>query len=126
MGGDHMMMNNSSSTDKRSLNDLVLVDDETTTDVQPTEVVNLKDGDTYDLTIQKVRKVIGGKTFIMLSYNGSIPWPTFRVPKGATIKFNVRNIVKELATTIHPHGVRLNYLYDGVPKTKGEHKTLLK
>jgi hypothetical protein len=73
MGGDHMMMNNSSSTDKRSLNDLVLVDDETTTDVQPTEVVNLKDGDTYDLTIQKVRKVIGGKTFIMLSYNGSIP-----------------------------------------------------
>lgn len=73
MGGDHMMMNNSSSTDKRSLNDLVLVDDETTTDVKPTEVVNLKDGDTYDLTIQKVRKVIGGKTFIMLSYNGSIP-----------------------------------------------------
>ena len=73
MGGDHMMMNNSSSTDKRSLNDLVLVDDETTTDVQPTEVVNLKDGDTYDLTIQKVRKVINGKTLIMLSYNGSIP-----------------------------------------------------
>ena len=73
MGGDHMMMNNSSSTDKRSLNDLVLVDDETTTDVQPTEVVNLKDGDTYDLTIQKVRKNINGKTFIMLSYNGSIP-----------------------------------------------------
>lgn len=119
MGGDHMMMNNSSSTDKRSLNDLVLVDDETTTDVQPTEVVNLKDGDTYDLTIQKVRKVIGGKTFIMLSYNGSIPWPTFRVPKGATIKFNVRNTVKELATTIHPHGVRLNYIYDGVPKDQG-------
>ena len=73
MGGDHMMMNNSSSTDKRSLNDLVLVDDETTTDVQPTEVINLKDGDIYNLTIQKVRKIINGKTFIMLSYNGSIP-----------------------------------------------------
>ena len=68
-----MMMNNSSPTDGKDLNELILVDDETTTDVQPTEVVNLKDGDTYDLTIQKVRKVIGGKTFIMLSYNGSIP-----------------------------------------------------
>jgi FtsP/CotA-like multicopper oxidase with cupredoxin domain len=46
----------------------------------------------------------------MLSYNGSIPWPTFRAPKGATIKFKVRNTVKELATTIHPHGVRLPLL----------------
>lgn len=65
--------NNSTDTNKKSLNELILVDDETTTDVQPTEVVNLKDRDTYDLTIQKVRKVINGKTFIMLSYNGSIP-----------------------------------------------------
>lgn len=104
---------------KKSLNELILVDDETTTDVKPTEVVNLKDGDTYDLTIQKVRKVINGKTFIMLSYNGSIPWPTFRAPKWATIKFKVYNTVKELATTIHPHGVRLNYLYDGVPRDQG-------
>ncbi len=65
--------NNPSSVNKKSLNELILVDDETTTDVKPTEVVNLKDGETYDLTIQKVRKVINGKTFIMLSYNGSIP-----------------------------------------------------
>lgn len=54
-------------------NDLILTEDATVTDVKPTEVVNLKDGDTYDLTIQKVRKVINGKTLIMLSYNGSIP-----------------------------------------------------
>ena len=114
-----MMMNNSSPTDGKDLNELILVDDETTTDVKPTEVVNLKDGDTYNLTIGKVRKNINGKTFIMLSYNGSIPWPTFRTPKGATVKFKVRNTVAELATTIHPHGVRLNYLYDGVPRDQG-------
>lgn len=64
---------NTNNSTKKSLNELILVDDETTTDVKSTEVVNLKDGDTYDLTIQKVRKVINGKTFIMLSYNGSIP-----------------------------------------------------
>lgn len=111
--------NNVTSANKKSLNELILVDDETTTDVKSIEVVNLKDGDTYDLTIGKVRKVINGKTLIMLSYNGSIPWPIFRAPKGATIKFKVRNTVKELATTIHPHGVRLNYLYDGVPRDQG-------
>ena len=103
----------------KTLNDLILTEDATVTDVKPTEIVNLKDGDTYNLTIQKVRKVINGKTLIMLSYNGSIPWPTFRAPKGATVKFKVRNTVNELATTIHPHGVRLNYLYDGVPRDQG-------
>ena len=65
--------NNTTNINKKSLNDLILNEDETVTDVKPTEVVNLKDGDTYDLTIQKVRKVINGKTFIVLSYNGSIP-----------------------------------------------------
>lgn len=107
------------SSSWKTLNDLILTEDATVTDVKPTEVVNLKDGDTYDLTIQKVRKVINGKTLIMLSYNWSIPWPTFRAPKGATVKFKVRNTVAELATTIHPHGVRLNYLYDGVPRDQG-------
>lgn len=33
--------------------------------------------------------------------------------------FRVKNTVKELATTVHPHGVRLNYIYDGVPKEQG-------
>lgn len=63
----------SKTTSPKTLNDLILTEDATVTDVKPTEVVNLKDGDTYDLTIQKVRKVINGKSLIMLSYNGSIP-----------------------------------------------------
>ena len=107
------------SSSWKTLNDIVLTEDSTVIDVKPTEVINLKDGDTYDLTIQKVRKIINGKTLIMLSYNGSIPGPNFRAPKWATVKFRVRNTVKELATTIHPHGVRLNYLYDGVPREQG-------
>ena len=103
----------------KTLNEIVLVEDPSVMDAKPTEVINLKDGDTYNITVGKVRKVIGGKTYIMLSYNGSIPGPTFRAPKGATVKFQVRNTVKELATTIHPHGIRLNYIYDGVPKDQG-------
>lgn len=78
MAGCEKYKNNTPSKDstdgnKKSLNELILVDDETTTDSKPTEVVNLKDGDTYNLTIQKIRKKIGDNTFIMLSYNGSIP-----------------------------------------------------
>lgn len=65
----------------KTLNDLILTDDSTVKDVRPTEVVNLKDGDSYDLTIGKVRKIINGNTHIMLAYNGSIPGPTFRVPQ---------------------------------------------
>ena len=64
---------NTLNSSKKTLNDLILTEDATVSDVKPTEVINLKDGDTYNLTIQKVRKVINGKTFIMLSYNGSIP-----------------------------------------------------
>jgi hypothetical protein len=69
----HATENNISSVSKQSLNDLILTDDETTIDAKPTQVINLKDGDIYDLTIQKVRKTINNKTFVMLSYNGSIP-----------------------------------------------------
>lgn len=111
--------NTPTASNSASLNDLILTDDATTIDAKPTEVVDLKDGQIYDLMIQKVRKQVKGKTLIMLSYNGSIPGPTFRAPQGAQVTFRVKNTVAELASTIHPHGLRLNYLYDGVPKDQG-------
>ncbi len=81
MDGNHMMGNIPTDDTRTSLNQSLLTDDTTVTDAKPTEVVNLRDGDTYDLTIGKVRKVINGKSLIMFSYNGSIPGPTIRAPK---------------------------------------------
>jgi hypothetical protein len=39
----------------------------------PTEIVTLKDGDIYDMTVSKVMKEVGNTLLPMLSYNGSIP-----------------------------------------------------
>ena len=117
MHGCEKYLTGTTTNTSESLNTSILMDDATTTDAKPTEVVNLKNGDTYDLTIQKVRKVVNGKSLILLSYNGSIPGPTFRVPRWAEVTFRVKNTVAELETTIHPHGLRLDNQYDGVPKS---------
>ena len=47
-----------------------------------TPVVDLADGDRYALRIAPVTKRIGDATVRMLAYNGSIPGPTLRVPRG--------------------------------------------
>jgi hypothetical protein len=47
----------------------------------PTQVVNLADGDTFELRIAPVAKRIGDDTVRMIAYNGSIPGPdTARAP----------------------------------------------
>lgn len=76
-----MMMSIPSTKSGTSLNESILKNDTNLPDAKPTEIVNLKDGDTYDLTIEKVRKIVNGKPLVMLSYNGSIPGPTLRAPK---------------------------------------------
>lgn len=101
-----------------TLNNQVLTDDVSVVNEKNTSIVNLKSGDTYDITIKKIRKVINGKSLIMLSYNGSIPGPTIRVAKGSEVTFRVHNSVAWLETTIHPHGLRLDNQYDGVPRVQ--------
>lgn len=80
---------------------------------KPSEIVELKDGDTYDITAQYVNKEINGKNYKMLAYNGSIPGPTLKVPQGAQITVNFKNNT-EIATSLHSHGIRLDSKYDGV------------
>ena len=46
------------------------------------EVVELADGDEFELEIAPVAKRIGDATVRMLAYNGSIPGPTLKVPQG--------------------------------------------
>ncbi len=118
MPGCEKYSQTSTGSSEETLNTQILTDDRTTKDETPTEVVNLKNGDVYDITVEKVRKVIRGKSIVMLSYNGSIPWPIIRVPKGSQITLKVHNSVTWLETTIHPHGLRLDNKYDGVPRTQ--------
>ena len=60
-------------------------------DTVATELVELADGDTFDLRITPVVKQLGDDRVRMLSYNGSIPGPTLRVRQGCEVIVPVRN-----------------------------------
>jgi Multicopper oxidase len=81
---------------------------------RPTEIIELRDGDTYELRIAPVANQLGDNHVRMLAYNGSIPGPTLRVAQGSEIAVRVRND-GDHDTTVHWHGLRLDNAYDGVP-----------
>ena len=70
------------------------------------EVVELGDGDEFELEIVPVAKRIGDATVRMLAYNGSIPGPTLEMPQGSTATVRVTNR-GDLEATVHWHGLRL-------------------
>ncbi len=81
---------------------------------KPQEVVDLNNGDSYNLTASIVKKTINGQEMKMLAYNGSIPGPLIKVPQGAEITLEFTNNT-DVDSTIHSHGVRMDNKFDGVP-----------
>jgi FtsP/CotA-like multicopper oxidase with cupredoxin domain len=86
-------------------------------DARPTEVVELSDGDEFELEIAPIRKRIGDATVRMLAYNGSVPGPTLKVAQDATITVHVTNR-GDMDATVHWHGLRLENRYDGTHETQ--------
>ena len=82
--------------------------------VAPDAVVELGQGESYELAAGFVEKEIQGGKYRMLAYNGSIPGPLIRVKQGAEVILNFRNNA-DLSSTVHSHGVRLDNAFDGVP-----------
>jgi FtsP/CotA-like multicopper oxidase with cupredoxin domain len=82
-----------------------------------TEIVDLSDGDEFELKIAPVTKQIGDATVRMLAYNGSVPGPTLRVREGSELVVNVANEADSEAT-VHWHGLRLDNRYDGTHETQ--------
>ena len=83
-------------------------------EAEPSQVVEMVDGDTLDIEVSIVRRSLNGHEIVMFGYNRQYPGPLIRAPKDATLFVRVRNEI-ELATTIHWHGVRLDNAFDGVP-----------
>ncbi|MFL5981638.1 MAG: multicopper oxidase domain-containing protein [Gaiellaceae bacterium] len=81
------------------------------------EVIDLTDGDEFDLRIAPVTKRIRDSTVRMLAYNGSIPGPTLRVREASELVVNVAN-EGDLDATVHWHGLRLDNRYDGTHETQ--------
>jgi FtsP/CotA-like multicopper oxidase with cupredoxin domain len=69
-------------------------------------MVELGDGDEFELRIAPVAKQLGEATVRMLAYNGSIPGPTLKVKQGSEVVVNVEN-QGDLEATVHWHGLRL-------------------
>ncbi len=82
-------------------------------EAKASRVVELKNGDTYDLTASIVKKNINGTEVKMLAYNGSIPGPLIKVDQGSEITLNFKNDT-DVDTALHSHGVRLDNQFDGV------------
>ena len=89
------------------------LDSDNVKSAEPSQIVELKNGDSFDLTAGVIKKEINGKVVKMLGYNGSIPGPTIKIQKGSEITVNFKNEA-DVATTIHPHGVRVENKFDGV------------
>ncbi|RJR26268.1 multicopper oxidase family protein [candidate division WWE3 bacterium] len=81
---------------------------------KPSSIVELKNGDSLDLTATIVKKNINGVEVKMLAYNGQIPGPLIKTEKGSEVTINFTNNT-DMESTIHSHGVRLDNKFDGVP-----------
>lgn len=88
---------------------------------QFSKVVELKDGDFYDLTASVVVKEINGVTHNMLAYNGSIPGPLLKIQQGAEVTINFKNDLG-MNTLLHSHGVRMDNAFDGSQTSQEELK----
>lgn len=84
-----------------------------------TPIVELADGAIYNMEASFVEQEIDGSMYKMLAYNGSIPGPTLKVQQGSTITINLTNNTN-VETTLHPHGVRMDNAFDGVPEITQE------
>jgi FtsP/CotA-like multicopper oxidase with cupredoxin domain len=81
------------------------------------QVVELGDGDRFELRIAPVAKRLGEDTVRMVAYNGSVPGPTIRVREGSELVVDVVN-EGDLEATVHWHGLRLENRYDGTHETQ--------
>jgi FtsP/CotA-like multicopper oxidase with cupredoxin domain len=86
-------------------------------EAQTTEIVELADGERFDLRVAPVAKRLGNETVRMLAYSGSIPGPTLRVPEGSEVEIDIENQL-DLKQTVHWHGLRLENRYDGTHETQ--------
>ena len=81
------------------------------------ELVELSDGDRFELRIAPVANRLGDATVRMLAYNGSIPGPILKVREGSELLVDIEN-QGDMEATVHWHGLRLENRYDGTHETQ--------
>ena len=98
-----------------------LIKNDSNTIAVESHFVDLKNGETFDLTASYITKDIKGTKQTMLAYNGSIPGPTIRVAQGSEVTINFKNNT-DIPQLLHSHGVRMDNAYDGSQMVQKEMK----
>lgn len=88
---------------------------ESTKLISDMSIVSLSDNAEFDLVASDIIKTIGGESYDMLGYNQQSPGPLLLVGQGDEITVNFKNNL-DFPTTVHWHGLRLDYTSDGVPR----------
>ncbi len=117
MAGTVLFLENSPPSPVRS--EYVSADTSGLSPASATQTVELKDGDTFDLTASYVKKNINGTAYRMLAYNGSVPGPLIKIAQGAEITINFKNGT-DMNALLHSHGVRMDNAFDGSQTTQKE------
>ncbi|MFO1358255.1 MAG: multicopper oxidase domain-containing protein [Plasticicumulans sp.] len=77
-------------------------------------VVELADGAFYVMRAAPVTKTIDGVALRLFAYNGSVPGPLLKVRQGTQVTIGFENAIDQ-PSTIHWHGLRVDYREDGTP-----------
>ena len=77
-------------------------------------VVELSNDSTFELSAGIMTNTIDGKNLDMYGYNGHTPGPLIKVKQGDQVIVQFTNNI-DFPTTVHWHGLRLDYTSDGVP-----------
>lgn len=85
-----------------------------TPEVKPSHLMPVAAKQKITLKASIVKEMVNGKPIKRLAYNGMIPGPQIRVQQGDSIEVELVNDT-DVPTTLHSHGVRLDYRFDGVP-----------
>jgi len=110
--GMSMNMDGMMGVEIAEADNLSILQDENVPEVRPTEVVELQDGDTYELVASIVKQEVGGRTVKRLAYNGQIPGPVLKADKGSKVTVNFTNNL-DMETALHSHGLRGDWKMDG-------------
>ncbi len=78
----------------------------------PRRLVEVRSGDSLELTAMLVRRRLLGRDHVMYGFNGQYPGPLIRVRQDATITVKFHNRL-DLPSSVHWHGIRLDNQFDG-------------
>ncbi len=80
----------------------------------PRQLHRVKSGDSLRLEAEPVRRQVGGRTFPAYAFNRQSPGPLIVAHKGDSITVMLVNRLDQ-PTTVHWHGLRQDFRFDGVP-----------